>query len=53
MPRRTIRKNFDGIIITNNRYHEKEDFGEGDLGKAYDAVAFGRCYIANPDLPAR
>ncbi|CAM9510127.1 unnamed protein product [Hapterophycus canaliculatus] len=53
IPIETIRKNFEGIIITNNRYDEKEDFGEGDLGKVYDAVAFGRCYIANPDLPAR
>lgn len=44
---------FDGVIVTNNRYHEKEDFGEGDLGTSYDAVAFGRAFIANPDLPAR
>lgn len=49
----TIRKCFDGILVTNNRYDEMEDFGEGDLGKEYDAVAFGRAFLANPDLPAR
>lgn len=44
---------FDGVIVTNKRYHEKEDFGEGELGTSYDAVAFGRAFLANPDLPAR
>ena len=44
---------FDGVIVTNNRYHEKVDFGEGNLGRSYDAVAFGRAFLANPDLPAR
>ena len=51
--RRTIRKVFDGVLVANNRYDEKEDFGEGDLGKSYDAIAFGRAFLANPDLPAR
>lgn len=51
--RRTIRRVFDGVIVTNNRYDEKDDFGEGDLGTSYDAVAFGRAFLANPDLPAR
>ena len=44
---------FDGVIVANNRYDEKDDFGEGDLGTTYDAVAFGRAFLANPDLPAR
>ena len=48
-----IRRCFDGILVTNNRYDEMKDFGEGDLGKEYDAVAFGRAFLANPDLPAR
>lgn len=48
-----MRKAFDGVLITNNRYNEKEDFGEGDLGVHYDAVAFARAYLANPDLPSR
>ncbi|CAB1119807.1 unnamed protein product [Ectocarpus sp. CCAP 1310/34] len=53
VPIETIRKAFDGVLITNNRYDEKDDFGEGDLGKSYDAVAFGRAFLANPDLPVR
>lgn len=44
---------FDGVIVVNNRFDEKEDFGEGDLGTSYDAVSFGRAFLANPDLPAR
>lgn len=53
VPIETIRKAFDGVLITNNRYDEKEDFGEGDLGESYDAVSFGRAFLANPDLPVR
>ncbi|CAM9224028.1 unnamed protein product [Ectocarpus sp. 8 AP-2014] len=53
VPIETIRKAFDGVLISNNRYDEKEDFGEGDLGESYDAVAFGRAFLANPDLPVR
>lgn len=50
---RTIRQHFSGVLITNNRYHEKADFGESALGEHYDAIAFGRAFLANPDLPAR
>lgn len=48
-----MRKAFDGVLITNNRYNEKEDFGEGDLGVQYDAVSFARAFLSNPDLPLR
>ena len=50
---RVMRKAFDGVLITNNRYNEKEDYGEGDLGVKYDAVSFARSFLANPDLPLR
>ncbi|CAN0168057.1 unnamed protein product, partial [Pylaiella littoralis] len=53
VPIENFRKVFDGPLVTNNRYDEKEDFGESDLGVEYDAVAFGRAFLANPDLPAR
>ena len=51
--RRLIRTWFSGVLIANNRFDEKEDFGEGGLGKHYDAIAFARAFLANPDLPAR
>lgn len=53
VPIELFRKSFDGVLVTNNRYHEKEGYGEELLGKQYDAVAFGRAFLANPDLPAR
>eukprot|EP00752_Nemacystus_decipiens_P005867 g5301.t1 len=53
VPIEVMRKAFDGVLITNNRYNEKEDYGEGDLGVHYDAVAFARAFLSNPDLPSR
>lgn len=41
------------MLVTNNQYNELPDYGEGKLGKDYDAIAFGRAYLANPDLPTR
>jgi len=47
-----LKKSFGGIFVAN----ESIDFSTGqqllDEGKA-DAVAFGKLFIANPDLPAR
>ncbi|CAM9305508.1 unnamed protein product [Discosporangium mesarthrocarpum] len=49
-----IRQIYEGILITNNRYHEKEDFGAAELAAGdFDAIAFGRSFLANPDLPTR
>ncbi|HAU94226.1 MAG TPA: alkene reductase, partial [Alteromonas sp.] len=50
--RRAVRKAFSGCIIYAGRYTAERgerliDSGLGDL------VAFGRPFIANPDLPAR
>lgn len=48
----TIRKEFNGIFVAN----EKFDFASADnavLNGEADAVAFGRLYIANPDLVRR
>ncbi|CAM9758530.1 unnamed protein product [Ascophyllum nodosum] len=53
IPMELIRTWFSGVLIANNRFDEKEDFGEGGLGKHYDAIAFARAFLANPDLPAR
>ncbi len=47
-----IRHRFGGIYIANNGYTKaraEQALRQGDA----DLVAFGRLYIANPDLPAR
>ncbi len=48
----SLKKSFGGVFVAN----EAIDFNTGqhllDEGKA-DAVAFGKLFIANPDLPAR
>jgi N-ethylmaleimide reductase len=43
---------FDGPVITAGGYDRKSG-AEAVLGGKADAVAFGRMFIANPDLPAR
>ncbi|MFM8152945.1 MAG: alkene reductase, partial [Polynucleobacter victoriensis] len=46
------RANFKGSYIANNGYDRKMAMDAVESGKA-DAVAFGRLYIANPDLVER
>jgi N-ethylmaleimide reductase len=47
-----VRKVFDGVIIGNVGY--TKDTAEGAIRTgAVDMIAFGRPYIANPDLPQR
>lgn len=46
------RANFKGAYIANNGYTREMAMDAVDTGKA-DAVAFGRLYIANPDLVQR
>jgi len=43
---------FHGMLITNNGYDRKSGNAVIDAGDA-DLVAFGRSFIANPDLPER
>ena len=47
-----IREAFDGPLILNSDYHENDAQAALDSGIA-DAIAFGRTFIANPDLPER
>ena len=47
-----IRAAFDGPLVLNSDYDGASAWAELDAGRA-DAVAFGRTFIANPDLPAR
>eukprot|EP00600_Ochromonadales_sp_CCMP1393_P004432 CAMPEP_0174962598 /NCGR_PEP_ID=MMETSP0004_2-20121128/4868_1 /TAXON_ID=420556 /ORGANISM="Ochromonas sp., Strain CCMP1393" /LENGTH=377 /DNA_ID=CAMNT_0016211139 /DNA_START=27 /DNA_END=1160 /DNA_ORIENTATION=- len=47
-----VRKLFDGVIIGNCGYEKLTAEGAINTGAA-DMIAFGRPYIANPDLPAR
>jgi N-ethylmaleimide reductase len=46
------RKRFGGIYIANNRYSREMALHAVESGAA-DAVAFGRPFLANPDLPKR
>lgn len=46
------RKLYKGTLITNGRLSPSEAEGYLDRGEA-DAVAFGKLFIANPDLPER
>ena len=46
------RKTFKGTYIANNGYDRQMALDAVDSGRA-DAVAFGRSFIANPDLVAR
>ena len=47
-----IRENFSGPLVLNSDYDGASGQRELDEGRA-DAIAFGRTFIANPDLPAR
>lgn len=57
----TFRKDYRGTMIgaggftpTSSYAAMKEDTGaSSDDGNGYDALAFGRWYISNPDLPVR
>jgi len=49
---RVIRKAFDGVLILNSDYDFARAQAHIQSGLA-DAIAFGRPYIANPDLPSR
>jgi len=48
----TIRKNFKGVFIANEKHTPESAEALVEQGGA-DAVAFGKLFIANPDLPAR
>lgn len=47
-----LRKLFDGVYMANNLYDRDMAINAVDAGEA-DLVAFGRPYIANPDLAKR
>ena len=47
-----IRENFAGPLVLNSDYDGASGQRELDDGRA-DAIAFGRTFIGNPDLPAR
>ncbi|MES1152269.1 MAG: alkene reductase [Dongia sp.] len=47
-----IRKAYKGTLILNSDYHLKDATEVLASGRA-DAIAFGRTFLANPDLPAR
>lgn len=47
-----IRQHYQGVLIGNFAYDTRE--ADRDIaGSKIDAVAFGRLFLANPDLPAR
>jgi 2,4-dienoyl-CoA reductase-like NADH-dependent reductase (Old Yellow Enzyme family) len=48
----TIRKAFKGVLVLNSDYSAASAQAALDSGAA-DAIAFGRPFISNPDLPAR
>lgn len=47
-----IRRAFDGVLILNSDYRLEDASAALTAGLA-DAIAFGRTFLANPDLPAR
>ncbi|MEO6912114.1 MAG: alkene reductase, partial [Edaphobacter sp.] len=47
-----LKKRFGGIFVANEAIDQKIGQQLLDEGKA-DAVAFGKLFIANPDLPVR
>ncbi len=47
-----MRKVFKGPLILNSDYHAEDAQAALDAGDA-DAIAFGRTFLANPDLPRR
>jgi 2,4-dienoyl-CoA reductase-like NADH-dependent reductase (Old Yellow Enzyme family) len=48
----TIRQAFKGPLVLNSDYDDKSGQAQLDSGVA-DAIAYGRTFIANPDLPNR
>ena len=48
----TIRKVFSGPLVLNSDYTAEKAQAALDSGVA-DAIAFGRTFLANPDLPER
>ncbi len=50
--RQALRQAYDGVIVGAGRY-TAQDAVEAIEHRWLDAVAFGRPFIANPDLPAR
>jgi 2,4-dienoyl-CoA reductase-like NADH-dependent reductase (Old Yellow Enzyme family) len=48
----TLKQTFGGVFVANEAIDQKTGQQLLDEGKA-DAVAFGKLFIANPDLPAR
>ena len=47
-----LKKKFGGVLIANEGFNQETAEAEIAGGQA-DAVAFGKLFIANPDLPAR
>ena len=47
-----IRAAFSGLLVLNSDYRSDSGQARLDAGEA-DAIAFGRTFIANPDLPKR
>ncbi|MGH8325446.1 MAG: alkene reductase, partial [Steroidobacteraceae bacterium] len=47
-----LKAEFDGVYIANERFTRESAQQALDTGVA-DAVAFGKLFLANPDLPAR
>ncbi len=48
-----MRRAFPGAYIANNGYDRAHGDRGGGVGQARDMVAFGRAFIANPDLVER
>ena len=49
---RRLKNKFNGFYIANGDYHHDDAIKAVEDGYA-DAIAFGRAFIANPDLPER
>jgi 2,4-dienoyl-CoA reductase-like NADH-dependent reductase (Old Yellow Enzyme family) len=47
-----LKKAFGGVYIANEKFTRETAQAALDAGK-YDAIAFGKAYIANPDLVER
>jgi len=47
-----VRDNYDGVLIRNGGYDQAKAEAALRSGEA-DAIAFGKLFLANPDLPAR
>jgi N-ethylmaleimide reductase len=47
-----VRDNHDGVLIRNGGYDQEKAEAALKSGDA-DLIAFGKLFLANPDLPAR